>query len=140
MTLRYAHRAIAIVALACVCAPASGQSRDGGILPPGETGLVTVTGCLVRGAQVRGGQADKYVLANPRKGETADLKESACTAEATANALILDNTKARISESMVGHWVEISGRLEKENSTSPDSLRELDVEFAKLVPISAAKR
>jgi hypothetical protein len=132
MTLRYARAVGAIVALACVSAPASGQSRDGGILPPGETGLVTVTGCLVRGTQVRGGKADQYVLANPRKGAIAELKESACTTEATANALMLDNTKARITESMVGHWVEISGRLEKETSTDPDNLRELDVEFAKL--------
>jgi hypothetical protein len=30
----------------------------------------------------------------------------------------------------------IGGRLEKENSTNPDTLRELDVESARLVPVA----
>ena len=135
MTLRYVHSAVAMVALACsvTAGPASAQLRDGGILPPGESGLVTVTGCLLRGNQVQGGQADKFVLANPSKSPAASASESACTAEAAANALTLDNPEGRINESMLGRWVEITGRLERENSTNPDILRELDVNSARLV-------
>ena len=73
MTLRYVYGAVAMVALVCsvTAGPTSAQARDGGILPPGETGVVTVTGCLLRGNQVQGGQADKYVLANPSISTTA---------------------------------------------------------------------
>lgn len=134
MTLRYVLAAMVALACAVPAAPAYAQSRDGGILPPGESGLVTVTGCLLRGNQVRGGQKDKYVLANPRKDAGANVTASACTADPGANALTLDNTKGRVAESMLGRWVEISGRLEKEYSANPDTLRELDVESARLVP------
>ena len=138
MTLRFVVGAVLMAALvgAVAAGPAYMQSRDGGILPPGETGLVTVTGCLLRGKQIRGGPDDKYVLANPRKDAAANLTSSACTAEPAANALTLDNTKGRIPESMLGRWVEITGRLEKENSTNPDTLRELDVESARLVAVA----
>ena len=138
MTLRCVLGAVVMAALGAAVAagPAYTQSRDGGILPPGETGLVTVTGCLLRGKQIRGGQDDKYVLANPRKDAGAAVANSACTAEPAANALMLDNTKGRVTESMVGRWVEITGRLEKENSTNPNTLRELDVESARLVAVA----
>jgi hypothetical protein len=141
MTLRYVRSAVAMVALACsgITGPAYAQLRDGGILPPGETGLVTVAGCLVRANQVRGGQDDKYVLANPRKGPVANVTASACTADPAANALTLDNPEGRINESMLGRWVEISGRLEKENTTNPDTLRELDVNSARLVTVAAPR-
>jgi LPXTG-motif cell wall-anchored protein len=36
---------------------------------------------------------------------------------------------------MLGQWVEVSGRLEKETSTDPDNLRELHVRSAHLVPV-----
>jgi hypothetical protein len=141
MTLRYAKGAIAIVTLVggVNVGSSNAQVRDGGILPPDETGLVTVGGCLLRGNQVRGGQDDKYVLANPQKGPVASMPGGACTAEPAANAITLDNPEGRINESMLGRWVEISGRLEKENSTNPDTLRELDVEFARLIPEAAQR-
>ncbi len=36
---------------------------------------------------------------------------------------------------MLGRWVEIGGRLEKETSKDPDNLRELDVVSFKMVPV-----
>jgi hypothetical protein len=36
---------------------------------------------------------------------------------------------------MLGRWVEIVGRLERETNKDPDDLRELDVEAVKLVPV-----
>ena len=141
MTLRYVHGALIPVAFACAVAAGSAyaQLRDGGILPPSETGLVTVAGCLLRGNQVDGGPNDKYVLANPRKGPVTSVPGDTCTAERTANALILDNTQGRLTESLLGRWVEIRGRLEKEDSTNPTTLRELDVEFARLATVAGPR-
>ena len=93
-------------------------------------------GCLVRGDAVRGGKKDKYVLARPKKGPVASVPEATCTADPGADALTLDNPeKAKMTDSMLGHWMEISGRLESETDKNPDNLRELDVLSAKMVPV-----
>ena len=114
------------------------QRRDGNLLPQEQGGQVTAVGCLLRGSDVRGGKKDKdkYVLARPRKGPVASVPEASCTADAGAAALDLDNTKdAGLTDSLLGRWVEIGGRLEKETSKNPDNLRELDVKTFKLVPV-----
>ena len=112
------------------------QRRDGNLLPQNQGGQVTAVGCLVRGDTIKGGKAGKYVLARPKKGPVASVPEASCTAEATADALTLDNPeKASMKDSMLGKWVEIKGRLESETSKDPDNLRELDVATAKLVPV-----
>jgi len=117
--------------------PAYAQRRDGNLLPQDQSGQVTAVGCLVRGNAVRGGQADKYVLARPRKGPVASVAEAKCTADAGADALTLDNPeKASLADSMLGRWVEITGRLESETSKNPDNLRELDVLSSKMVPVA----
>jgi hypothetical protein len=93
-------------------------------------------GCLVRGNAVRGGKADKYVLARPKKGPVPSVPEATCAAEAGADALMLDNPeKASLKDSMLGRWVEITGRLERETSKDPDNLRELDVLSSRMVPV-----
>jgi hypothetical protein len=49
---------------------------------------------------------------------------------------MVDNPeKAKMTDAMVGHWVEISGTLESETSKDPDNLRELDVISARLIPV-----
>jgi len=112
------------------------QRRDGNLLPQDTDGQVTAVGCLVRGSSVRGGKADKLALAHPKKGPVANVPEARCTADAGADALILDNTdKGGVTDAMIGRWVEIGGRLEKETDRNPDNLRELDVASAKLVPV-----
>jgi len=114
--------------------PAYSQQRDGGLLPLKESGIVTVAGCLMRGDQISGGDKDKYVLANLHPGPVADVPEQGCTADAGATAVQLDNPrKGNIDESMLGKWVEVSGRLEKETSTD-NILRELDVNTARVLP------
>ncbi len=116
--------------------PAYAQRRDGNLLPQNQSGQVTAVGCLVKGNAVRGGQADKYVLARPKKGPVDSVPEATCTAETGADALTLDNPeKASLKDSMLGRWVEISGRLESETSRNPDNLRELDVLSSRLVPV-----
>jgi hypothetical protein len=137
MTRRYVV-AIAVVGIACTgtVAPSFAQLRDGGILAPEESGVVTVAGCLVRGDQVRGGQEGKYVLAQPTIGPVSSVPEDGCNAAAGDNALALDNPdKGNVGEAMLGKWIEISGRLERETSTNPDNLRELDVSSARIVPV-----
>ncbi len=129
----------AVVALAfgmVTVAPAYAQRRDGSLLPQDQSGQVTAVGCLVQGTAVRGGQSGKYVLARVRKGPAASVPEAACTTDAGADALMVDNPeKAKISDAMVGRWVEIKGRLESETSKNPDNLRELDVMSARLIPV-----
>src|SRR4029079_12530379 len=116
--------------------PAYAQRRDGSLLPQDQSGQVTAVGCLVQGTAVRGGQKGKYVLARVRKGPAASVPEGACTTETGADALMVDNPeKAKITDAMVGHWVEIKGRLESETSKDPDNLRELDVVSARLIPV-----
>ena len=101
-----------------------------------KAGTVTAVGCLVRGTAVRGGKKDKYVLARPRKGPVASVPEATCTADPGADALTLDNPeKAGINDAVLGRWVEIGGRLERETSKDPDDLRELDVASFKVVPV-----
>jgi hypothetical protein len=133
--------AIAVAGIACTVtvAPAFAQLRDGGILPPKESAVVTVAGCLMRGDEVRGGQQGKYVLAQPRVGPVSSVPEERCAAAAGDNALALDNPdKGNVSDAMLGRWIEISGRLERETSTNPDNLRELDVASARIVPPQVA--
>ena len=116
--------------------PAYAQRRDGNLLPQDQSGQVTAVGCLVRGNAVRGGTADKYVLARPKKGPVESVPEATCTAEAGADALTLDNPeKASLKDSMLGRWVEVTGRLESETSKNPDNLRELDVLSLRMVPV-----
>ena len=123
-----------------VVEPAYAQRRDGNLLPQDKSGQVTAVGCLVKGDAVRGGKKDKYVLARPKKGPVASVPEATCTVDPGADALTLDNPeKAKMTDAMVGHWMQISGRLESETDKNPDNLRELDVLTAKMVPVVVPK-
>ena len=138
MTLQHVYGATVVVfALGVVTVePAYAQRRDGNLLPQEQEGQVVAVGCLVRGTDVRGGKEGKYVLARPKRGPVASVPEASCTADPGADALMVDNPeKGNITDSAVGRWVEIGGRLEKETSTNPDNLRELDVATFKLVPV-----
>ena len=134
MTLRYLLSGVSAVVIACGLTVSVYAQRDGGLLPPSESGMVTVAGCLLRGNQVTDGDSDKYVLADLKR-PVDSVAEETCSADPNATAVQLDNPKkANINEAMLGRWVEISGRLEKE--TSHDNiLRELDVTNARLVPV-----
>jgi hypothetical protein len=115
--------------------PASAQRRDGSLMPQDQGGNVTAVGCLLKGTAVRGGK-DDYVLARPRRGPIASVPEASCSADAGADALQLDNAeKGPITAAMIGKWVQIHGKLEKETSKDPDNLRELDVETVKVIPV-----
>ena len=138
MTLQYVYGVtVGVFAFGVVAVgPAYAQRRDGSLLPQNQSGQVTAVGCLVRGDAVRGGKPDKYALARVRKGPITSVPEATCTADAGADALMLDNPeKAKITDAMLGRWVEIGGMLERETGKNPDDLRELDVASFKLVPV-----
>lgn len=133
MTLRYMSGASIIVVLTwglAMATPASAQNAA--LLPPEESAVITVTGCLQRG----GNDRDKFLLTSPRLGPVNNVTEATCDAAVDTRALELDDADDRgINETMVGRWIEISGRLEKETSTNPDNLRELSVRSFRLIPV-----
>ena len=138
MTLQYVYRSTVVVfALGVMTVgPAYAQRRDGNLLPQNQSGQVTAVGWLVKGDAVRGGQKDQYVLGRPKKGPVASVPEATCTVDPGADALTLDNPeKAKMTDAMVGHWMQITGRLESETSSNPDNLRELDVLSSRMVPV-----
>jgi LPXTG-motif cell wall-anchored protein len=137
MPVRYVFTAALVVfAFGLITVPpaSSQQRRDGALLPQDQSGQVTAVGCLVPGKSVRGGK-DEYVLARPRRGPVESVPEGSCTADPGADALQIDNPEKGITKAMVGRWVVISGRLERETDKNPDNLRELDVLSARLVPV-----
>ena len=144
MTLQHVLGGATIVVFAVgvvAVEPASAQRRDGSLLPQEESGQVTAVGCLVKGGTVRGGDKNRYTLARPKRGPATSVPEATCTADAGADALDLDNEsgQAGVTDAMVGRWVEITGRLERETSKDPDDLRELDVKTVKLMPVVVPK-
>jgi hypothetical protein len=129
---------IALVIAGGVPGLAYAQQRDGGLLPLSQSGMVTVSGCLMSGSQIAWGDPDKFVLANLHTGIDS-VAEATCTADANATAVQLDNphkdhVKKETLAAFLGRWVEIHGRLEKETSTD-DILRELDVASVRLLPV-----
>ena len=139
MTFRHRFGAMTAVVLACgamTVGPAHAQRRDGNLLPQETGGMITVAGCFVRGADVRGGHDDRYVLLYPKRGPINSVQEETCEADAGANAIELENFKRLgMNDSMVGRWIEVSGRLEKETSRDPDNLREMDARSFRVIPV-----
>ena len=135
MTLRYLSGASIVTLLACgltAAAPANAQD----LLPRNESGIITVSGCLVNGDK-----ADKFVLANPRLGPVASVENGACDSPIDARALDLDDADDRgINTTMLGRWVEISGRLERETSDNPSNLREMSVRSFRIIPVVPPQR
>ena len=115
-------------------APAREWVRDSSLLPPDQSGIITVAGCLRAGRYH--GDEDGYVLAVPRLGPMAGVPESKCTGAIDDRAIELDHSiKRGIDDSMLGRWVEVTGRLEKETSKNPENLRELYVDSFRMVPV-----
>jgi hypothetical protein len=95
--------------------------------------MVTVAGCLqVRDADHK----NQYILANPVPGPVDSVSQGTCSATIDERAFDLDKThKSGMNESLVGHYIEISGRLEKETHVRLDNLRELSALSFRMVPV-----
>jgi hypothetical protein len=115
-------------------ASAAAWARDASLLPPNKSGVITVAGCLRAGPNH--GDQDGYVLATPRLGPIAGVPESKCTGAIDDRAVELDHSLKRgIDDSMLGRWIEVTGKLEKETSNNPDNLREMYVDSFRMVPV-----
>ena len=132
MTLRYVSGALTAIALICglpTVAPVYAQTRDATLLPPEQSGTLTVAGCL----QVHD---DEYVLASPRVGPIANVPVERCNAAVDERALDLKDTEDfGINQSMIGHWIEVSGKLEKETDADLNNLREIEIRSFRLLPV-----
>src|SRR5688572_17910012 len=135
MTLRYIGGASIATLLSCgLLSVAPAHAQNGSLLPPEESAVITVTGCLQ--LDPRKNERDKFVLATPRLGAVANVANGACDAAVDAQSLELEDADNRgINETLIGRWVEISGRLERETSDDPDNLRELSVRSFRIVPV-----
>jgi hypothetical protein len=134
MTVRDGCGVVTTIVLTCGLAtavPSHAQTRDASLLPPEESGTITVAGCFLRG-----GSDGEYVLASPTRGPVASVPEDTCTSEVNKNALELEHTKRHgMNDSMLGRWIEVSGRLEKETSNDSHVLRELYVSEFRILPV-----
>jgi hypothetical protein len=135
MTLRYMSVALTVIVLSCgvlTVDPAHAQTRDASLLPPEQSGVITVAGCL----QLGGKNGDRFLLANPKLGPIANVPDETCDATVDDRTLDLQYTAQHgINRSMLGHWVEINGRLEKETDTDLTNLREMEVRSFRMVPV-----
>jgi hypothetical protein len=91
-----------------------------------------VAGCL----QLGGSDGDDFVLASPRLGPIANVPVGTCNATVDARALDLKDTEDfGINQSMLGHLIEVSGELEKEEDNDLDNLRELEIRSFRVLPV-----
>lgn len=132
MTSRYVSGVIVLMCGLLTLDLARAQTRDSSLLPPEQSGLITVAGCL----QLGGTDGDKYLLTNPTLGPVANVPEETCNAPVDDRTLDLKDTAQHgINQSMLGRWVEINGRLEKETDTDLTNLRELEVRSFRMLPV-----
>jgi hypothetical protein len=135
MTLRslvcHVATAFTLIAPLVTASPARAQSSGVNQLPAAdESAIVTVVGCL----QLGGEKGDKYVLGDVTVGPANSVTEQSC--RTSGGVIELEHEKRfGMNESMLGRWVEINGRLEKETSDDPDNLRELHVRSFRMVPV-----
>jgi len=136
MSIRFACSTIAIGLLAggtMALAAGHGHAQDGGPLPA-KGGKVTLAGCLQTT-----GKHHKLVLARPAGEAITSVSEPTCTVTGNETLIELEEThEAHLNDSMVGRWIEVSGRLEKEKHNDPDDLREMHVKAFKELPVVRA--
>jgi hypothetical protein len=121
-----AFGAVALTGAVAIVAPAHAQ-----LPPPDESALVTVVGCL----QIGGERGDDFVLSDLTAGPATSTEEASCTGSG-AQAIELENEgRFGLNESMLNRWVEVTGRIEKEESDDPNNLRELYIRGFRMVPV-----
>ena len=109
-------------------APAIGHAQFGTPLPLGRA-LVTVVGCLQRDNR----DADEYILQNTIIATATHAPETSCAPKTDQSGVRLEEMKHfPVTDSMLGRWVEITGKLEK--SDDDESMRELYVKGLRVLP------
>lgn len=123
MTVRHSYGAITAALLTlgvAALAPTSGRAQSVNDLGP-DSSPITLVGCLQRETDYRHqegiggghrGESDEYVLVNTTIGSVPSVTEGTCPTTNTGAAVELTGGGERdISDSWVGHWVEVSGKL-----------------------------
>jgi hypothetical protein len=114
--------------------PARAQSWEPSALPD-TSGVITVVGCFTRG-----GPHHMYVLTRPTTDPVNSVTEEACSAPYDEKAIELKDTGKFHLNRYNGHWLEITGRLEKlEGTIDSDDVRELHVRSFRVMPIAAPR-
>jgi len=134
MTVRYVYSALTVGLLTWGLAAMAPPARAQGIttmLPEG--GMATLTGCFQPG----GKHHSKYVLAKPTIGSVDSVTDGNCSAPVDEEAVELKDTDARdLGKDMLGHVIEVTGRMEKiEGTVDAKDLRELHVRAFRPVPV-----
>jgi len=141
MAIRHLSHAIAAGVLACgvvAITPAHGLAQESATLSD-TPGPITMYGCFAR-TRV-GHEGHKFVLANPTVGPATTVPESTCSVSGNEPMVELDDIHANVHKhhldaGKVGHWVEITGRL---NKVKHQTLREVDVRSYRLIPVEAPR-
>ena len=135
MTLRYLSSASIVTVLTgglIAAAPAYAQNVD--LIPRDESAVITVSGCLLHDGK-------HFILANPRLGTVANVPNGACDAAIDAGSFELEDADDHgINSGLVGNWVEVNGRLEREGSSDPSNLREMKVRSFRVIPVVPPQR
>jgi len=109
-------------------APAIGHAQFGTPLPLGRA-LVTVVGCLQRDKH----DAGAYILQNTIIATATNAPETSCAPKTDQSGVRLEEINhVGVADSMLGRWVEITGKLEK--SDDDESMRELYVRSLRVLP------
>lgn len=135
MTLRYLSGASIVTVLTgglIAAAPTYAQNVD--LIPRDESAVITVSGCLRHDGK-------HFILANPRLGTVANVPNGACDAAIDTGSFELEDADDHgINSGLVGNWVEVNGRLEKEESSDPTNLREMKVRSFRVIPVVPPQR
>jgi len=103
-------------------APATARAQGTTALP--GKGEVTLVGCLLNE-----GEHDRYILANTTVGPATSVPEASCSATGTGETIKLERMKKHhLNVVNVGQWVEVSGKLEKNQ-------QEMHVKSVRAVPV-----
>ena len=96
---------------------------------PEKGGPITVVGCFTSG-QIKSHQ--KPVLTNATMEAVGSVTEATCAGTGVPIKL-QDLKQAGLDESMMGRWLEISGRLEGNHRS--DAIREIHVKSFRVIPV-----
>ena len=133
MMFRYLWSAIAagLLTLAAVAVSVErGYAQNGGGLPQ-KGGWITVVGCLQRGLEKR------LVLVSPTTDHVPSVTEPACSTPVAEPLLeVHDTHEYHLDESLIGRWVEMSGRLEHfDKHDDVKDPREFHMRTVRAVPV-----
>jgi hypothetical protein len=127
------HLAGTLSALLVTCGivaipPAIGWAQNQSVLPE-KGGPITLVGCFTSG-QIK--SHVKPVLTSATMEAVSSVTEATCTGSGQPIKL-QDLKQAGLDQSMMGRWLEISGRLEGNHRS--DAIREVHVKSFRVIPV-----